>query len=200
MWWDGSLTYTPREKRSWVPSLPQDSESRKLRCLVRSEGKYCPLVIVLLEISWLRSRRGCFFSSLKANCFNKQSGRMSSLEGCYWCCSAVICWLLSNYSNSGNEAHPSVVSPVTSPWCTKGASCETVLIVNRREIVLSNNERIAAHFRLEVINGAGCSAVWSHLAELLEKKLVRKLSRRAVQRHQIWFLSQSEGCLNSNLS
>lgn len=190
-WWDGSLIYTPSEERLWVPFLPQDSESTKLRCLVRREGKYCPLVaIMLLEISWLRSKRGgCFFPSLKANCFNKQSGRMSPLEGCYWCSSAIICWLLSNYLNSGNEAHPSVISPVTSPWCTKGASCETVLIVNRREIVLCNNERIAVHFRLEAINGADCCAVWSHLAELLEKKLVRKLPRRAVQSHQIRFLS-----------
>lgn len=163
---------------------------KKIKVSCEEWRQYCSLVaIVLLEIFCLYSKiRGCFFSSLKANCFNKHSGRMSSLEGCYWCSSAIICWLLSNYMNSGNEAHPSFIFPVTSPWCTKGTSCETVLIVNRREIVLCNNERIAVHFRLEVINEAGCCAVWSHLAELL-KKLVRKLCRRAVQRHQIWFLS-----------
>lgn len=187
MWCDGSLTYTPSEERSWVPFLSQDSEWRKLRCLMRLEDN---IALVLQSCYWLCSKiRGCSFSSLKANCFNKQSGSMSSLEGCYWCSSGVICWLLSNYLNSGNEAHPSVISPVTRPWCTKGTSCETVVIVNRREIVLSNKERIAVHFRLEVINEADCCAVWSHLAELLEKKLVRKLSRRAVQRRQIWFFS-----------
>lgn len=118
---------------------------------------------MLLEISWSHSKRGgCFFSSLKANCFNKQSGRMSSLEGCYWCSSAIIYWLLSSYLNSGNEAHPSVISAITSPWCTKGASCETIAIVKRREIVLSNNERIAVHFRLEILKQTAvlCGVTW----------------------------------------
>lgn len=161
---------------------------KKIKVSHEEWRQYRPRVaIMLLETSRLCSK--IRDSSLKANCFNKQSGSMSSLEGCYWCSSAIICWLLSNYLNSGNEAHPSVISPVTSPWCTKGTSCETVVIVNRREIVLSNNERIAVHFRLEVINEADCCAVWSHLAELLEKKLVKKLSRRAVQRRQIWFFS-----------
>lgn len=163
MWW---FTYLP-SKWGKVMSVfpPTGLWMKKIKVSCEERRQYCPLVaILLLEISWLCSKRGgCFFSSLRANCFNKQSGRMSSLEGCYWCSSAIICWLLSNYLDSGNEAHPSVISPVTSAWCTKGASCETVVIVKRRGIVLSDNERIAVHFRLEVINEADCCAVWSHL-------------------------------------
>lgn len=183
-------------RKKWVLFLPQDSVPRKLRYLVRSEGKYCPLVAVFSEVC--SRRRDYFFSSLKANWFNKQSGRI--LGECNWCSSAVICWLPTNYLNSGNETHPSVISPVTSSRCTKGASCETVLIANNRGSVPYKNERIAVRFWLKIINGTGCCAVQSHLAKLLEKKLGRKLSRRAVQRHRIQFLSQSARCLNSNLS
>ena len=126
---------------------------------------------MLLEIfsEVCSKRRGCFFSSLRANWFNKQSGRTSSLGGCYWCSSAIICWLPTNYLNSGNETHPWVISPVTSSRGTKGASCETVLIANNRGIVLYNDERIAVHFWLEIINGTDCCAVQSHLAKLLRE-------------------------------
>lgn len=162
---------------------------KKIKVYCEEWRQYCPHVaIMLLEISWLCSRRGgCFFSSLKADCFNKQSGRMFSLEGCYWCSSAIKSWLLSNYLNSGNKADPSVISPVTSPWCTKGPLVKLLSLSTGEK--LFDSERIAVHFRLEVINEADCGAVWSHLSELSENKLVRKLSRRAVQRHQIWFLS-----------
>lgn len=112
---------------------------------------------------------------------------MPWLGGCYLCSSTIICWLPTNYLNSGNETHPSVTSPVTSCQCTKGASCETVPANNRR-IILYNNERIAVHFWSEIINGTHCYAPQSHLAKLLEKKLGRKLCRMAVQRHWIWFL------------
>lgn len=171
IWCDGSLTYTSSEERSWAPFLPQDSEWRKLRCIVRSEDS----IALLLQSCYWKSldyavREEAAFSPLW-----KLIVLTSRVTECsHWkdAVVALLCWLLSNYLNSGNEAHPSVISPVTSPWCTKGASRETIVLSTGEK--LFDSERIAVHFRLEVINEADCCAVWSHLADLSENKLVRK--------------------------
>lgn len=58
----------------------------------------------------------------------------SLLGGCYWCSSAIICWLPANYLDLGNEAHTSVISPVTRAQCIKPAPCETALTASSSAI------------------------------------------------------------------